>query len=361
MTDANDAMSNRARTHLRSLVWLLVIGHWSLAAADSACGAVSSLRLEATGAPTLTLRGEEARQQLLVTGKFETNAERDFTRQASYQTVPEGIVKVDAQGVMTPLADGTATVTASVEGVSTALEVKVENVATTLPINFANQIVPIFTKAGCNAGGCHGKSGGQNGFKLSLLGFEPAEDYEHLVKEARGRRVFPAAPENSLLLLKAINAMPHGGGKRLDADSDDYRLLVRWIAQGMPYGRESDPKLEHIEVLPRERTLSLKAEQQLVVLARYTDGSVQDVTRSALYEPNDKSMAAAGEDGHVTLFDQPGDVASDGALPGQGRCLPRHCAARCARRKPAGAAQLHRRTRLRETQGHGAAALGGMR
>ena len=308
MTGANDAMSKRARTHLRSIVWSLVIGHWSLAAANIACGALTSLRLEATGAPTLTLRGESARQQLLATGKLDTNAERDFTRQASYEAVPEGIVKVDAQGVVTSLADGTATVTAKVDGVSATLEVKVENAATALPINFANQIVPIFTKAGCNAGGCHGKASGQNGFKLSLLGFEPTEDYEHLVKEARGRRVFPAAPENSLLLLKGINAMPHGGGKRLDADSDDYRLLLRWIAQGMPYGKESDPKIEKIEVLPSQRTLSLKAEQQLAVIARYSDGSTQDVTRSALYEPNDKSMAAVGEDGHVTLFDQPGDV-----------------------------------------------------
>src|SRR6187401_1658252 len=160
------------------------------------------------------------------------------------------------------------------------------------PLNFTNDIVPILTKAGCNAGGCHGKAGGQNGFKLSLLGFEPGEDYEHIVKEARGRRVFPAAPENSLLLLKSINAMPHGGGKRLELNSDDYALLVRWIAQGTPYGQESDPKIERIEVLPAQRTMMLGGEQQLVVLARYTDGSVQDVTRSALYEPNEKSMAS---------------------------------------------------------------------
>src|SRR5215208_3770371 len=108
------------------------------------------------------------------------------------------------------------------------------------PLNFANDIVPIFTKAGCNAGGCHGKASGQNGFKLSLLGFEPAEDYEHIVREARGRRVFPGAPDQSLLLLKGINATPHGGGKRLDAKSDDYGLLVRWIAQGLPYGKDTD-------------------------------------------------------------------------------------------------------------------------
>ena len=89
------------------------------------------------------------------------------------------------------------------------------------PLNFTNDIVPIFTKASCNSGGCHGKASGQNGFKLSLLGFEPQEDYEHIVKEARGRRVFPAAPDQSLLLLKAINQLPHGGGKKMDPNSDD--------------------------------------------------------------------------------------------------------------------------------------------
>src|SRR6186997_548395 len=110
------------------------------------------------------------------------------------------------------------------------------------PLNFANDIVPIFTKAGCNAGACHGKASGQNGFKLSLLGFEPAEDYEHIVREARGRRVFPAAPDQSLLLTKAINSTPHGGGRKLDAASDEYAILKKWISTGMPWGKETDPK-----------------------------------------------------------------------------------------------------------------------
>src|SRR5438874_12240937 len=99
-----------------------------------------------------------------------------------------------------------------------------------LPINFANQVVPVFTKLVCNAGGCHGKSGGQNGFALSLLGFVPELDYQTLVKENRGRRIFPAAPEHSLLLQKATGTMPHAGGKRMDAASDEYKLVRRWIA-----------------------------------------------------------------------------------------------------------------------------------
>jgi hypothetical protein len=282
--------------------WLVLLTLFATAHAEK----LATLQIDATGAPALTLRGKDARQQLLVTGKLDTNAERDFTHKASYQAAPEGVVSVDANGLVSPVADGAATITAAADGVTATLAVKVENAAGNPPVNFANQVVPIFTKATCNSGGCHGKSSGQNGFRLSLLGFEPQEDYEHIVKEARGRRIFPAAPDNSLLLLKAIGVVPHGGGKRLEPNSDDYRLIVRWIAQGMPYGKESDPKLERVEVLPKQRTMALGGEQQLVVLAHFSDGAVQDVTRSALYEPNDKSMGKVEEDGRVTLFDQPG-------------------------------------------------------
>jgi hypothetical protein len=170
-------------------------------------------------------------------------------------------------------------------------------------------IVPIFTKTGCNGGGCHGKAAGQNGFRLSLLGFEPEEDYGFLVSEARGRRVFPAAPDRSLLLLRATGELPHGGGKRMDKESDEYQLLRRWIAQGMPYGNRNDPTVEHIEIIPQERLMPLEGDQQLVVLAHYTDGSVEDVTRRALYESNQKDIAEVDGQGWVQLRQQPGDVA----------------------------------------------------
>jgi len=187
----------------------------------------ASLQIEATGTPELTLRGKDARQQLLVTAKLSDGALRDFTHKATYSAAPEGIVNVDANGIVTPVADGAVTITAETEGVKATLPVHVEDSGHAEPINFANQIVPIFTKAGCNAGGCHGKASGQNGFRLSLLGFEPQEDYEHLVNEAQGRRLFPAAPERSLLLLKATATVPHGGGKRMEVDSGDYQLLRR--------------------------------------------------------------------------------------------------------------------------------------
>ena len=259
---------------------------------------------------SVVLRGADARQQLLATWINAQGAQIDVTRDVSYEASPTDIVRVSKLGVITPLTGGTAVVTAKHTNGSTAsTTVRVEEFTAKHPINFANQIVPIFTKAGCNAGGCHGKSSGQNGFRLSLLGFEPAEDYEHLVKEARGRRLLPGAPEASLLLQKATAAMPHGGGKRIDIGSDDYKLIARWMRQGMPYGKTNDPAVARIEVFPKQRTMALKGEQQLVVLAHYTDGSVEDVTRSALYEPNDKDMAHVSENGQVELFQQPGDVA----------------------------------------------------
>jgi hypothetical protein len=259
---------------------------------------------------TLHLRGRDARQQILVTATCENGMVQDFTHQVIYSADPKTVVQVDKTGLITPAGNGTAVITAKgPQGLSATLPVTVEQFEAVNPINFPNQIVPIFTKTGCNAGGCHGKSGGQNGFKLSLLGFEPQEDYEHLVKEARGRRLFPASPERSLLLLKATATLPHGGGKRLGPDSQDYKLLLRWISEGMPFGKPSDPTVARIEVFPRERTMALNGDQQLIVTAHYTDGSSEDVTRSALFEPNDKEMAKTDDTGHVEVFRQPGDVA----------------------------------------------------
>ena len=101
------------------------------------------------------------------------------------------------------------------------------------PVSFINEVVPVLTKAGCNAGVCHAKAGnGQNGFQLSLFGYEPSEDYDHIAREARGRRVFLPAPERSLLLLKPSGQLPHGGGVRLDAASEGYAVLREWIRQG---------------------------------------------------------------------------------------------------------------------------------
>ena len=178
------------------------------------------------------------------------------------------------------------------------------------PVSFVNDVVPILTKATCNSGSCHAKADvGQRGFRLSLLGFEPQEDYEHIVKEGKGRRVFPPAPEQSLFVLKAANIVPHGGGKKLDPESTEYQTLVRWISEGMAFEPPEDPTLTVIDVQPRRLSMKAGTSRQLKVTARYSDGSTRDVTSLALYEANDPSMAETSESGRVTTLDIPGNVA----------------------------------------------------
>ncbi len=269
------------------------------------------LRLEfLPGAAEVALRGKDAARQVLATVAGEDGSERDLTREARWTVEPATLASVDRSGRVTPLSDGIGKLIATTkDGANASIPLSVADSAAAAPIHFANQVVPVFTKNGCNGGGCHGKAAGQNGFRLSLLGFEPTEDYEHLVKEARGRRLFPAAPERSLLLTKGTAQLPHGGGKRIEPGSDDYNLVVRWIRQGMPVGRADAPSVARIEVFPGERTMPLEGEQQLVVTAHYTDGSTEDVTRGALYEPNDKDMAKTDALGRVKVFNQPGEVA----------------------------------------------------
>lgn len=176
-------------------------------------------------------------------------------------------------------------------------------------LSFINDVAPILTKAGCNAGFCHAKAGtGQNGFRLSLLGFETEEDYEHIVKEARGRRVSPLAPEQSLFLQKATNTIPHKGGKRIALESESYQRIVQWISEGMYYGSSADPQLTSLEVQPAQAVMAPRTQQQLTVIAKFSDGSQRDVTALSLFEANYRNMAEVSSNGLVTVSDIPGNV-----------------------------------------------------
>ncbi len=261
------------------------------------------------GKEGLVLAGQDAMQQLLVTGHYTGGRAIDLTRAVEYEVRPP-IVRVDSTGLVTPLKEGTALLSARAPSGKTAtVTVTVKNLERDVPINFANEIVPLFTKFGCNAGGCHGKASGQNGFKLSLLGFEPQEDYEFLVNEARGRRLLPSAAEHSLLVRKATGVMAHGGGKKIEPGSPYAQLLIRWVKQGAPYGRPDDRTVRAIEVLPKERVGERGGAQQLKVLARFSDGSTRDVTRMTQFEANQPEMAEVSENGLVRFKRVPGRVA----------------------------------------------------
>src|SRR5437762_10840056 len=113
-------------------------------------------------------------------------------------------------------------------------------------LSFLNDVLPVIGKAGCNAGSCHAKAEGQNGFKLSVFSYDPKSDYAHMVKDARGRRVFPAAPDESLIIKKPTTAIPHEGGLRFERGSETHQLLVRWLREGMAYSVTNEPALQRL-------------------------------------------------------------------------------------------------------------------
>lgn len=204
----------------------------------------------------------------------------------------------------------------SIFSVGTAAEAAAPT-STKRHFNFENDITPILTRYSCNYSGCHGKAEGQNGFKLSVFGFDARADFDALTKEGRGRRVLLSAPEKSLLLTKASGGVPHGGGVRIDVGSREYNMLRDWIGAGIPFGSEEDPKVASIRMEPRERLLELKATQPLKVVARYTDGREEDVTELARFQTNNETVATVDEVGLVTIGDVPGQAAVMAAYNGQ--------------------------------------------
>lgn len=234
---------------------------------------------------------------------------RDLTREAIYSVQPAGVVEVSSSGSVKPLADGEATVRVDVRGAVAEIPVRVHRFTVPPPADFERDVMPVLSRFSCNSGPCHGKQRGQNGFQLSLLGFDPDFDYEALAKEGRGRRVFASAAERSLLLLKPIGELPHGGGKRIERDSPEYRVLADWITSGMPRHDATAATLTGITVFPNERILPRLAKQQLRVTANYSDGTTRDVTRLSSYLSNEAAVVAVNETGLMTAGPIVGDTA----------------------------------------------------
>jgi len=166
-------------------------------------------------------------------------------------------------------------------------------------VTFERDVEPILTRAGCNAGACHGKASGQNGFKLSLLGFDPEFDHIAISRDAGGRRVLRGMPEQSLLLQKATAEIPHGGGRRIDPSGPFYETLRRWIVAGLPRTAADAPKLDRVVVEPGEQKLGRGESFELRVTARFSDGSTDDVTRLAVFGSSESTVVAVDADGRV--------------------------------------------------------------
>ena len=169
------------------------------------------------------------------------------------------------------------------------------------PVSFRLDVMPVFFRAGCNSGGCHGAASGKDGFRLSLFSSDPAGDYYRLTQQIVGRRVDVAVPERSLVLMKAIGKVPHSGGRRFKTDSDFYQTLLKWIEAGAPDDADNVPVVTGISLVPDKYVFSGKeTTKNLHVMAKYSDGTSRDVSNLAIFMTNNKTCADVNENGLIT-------------------------------------------------------------
>lgn len=260
---------------------------------------------------SMRLESPEASHQLLITKTLPDGRRVDVTRRVEFRVENGDIATVDSRGLVKPKKDGTTRLSATLEGQTVSLPVEIQGMENPQPVSFRNEIVPILTKAGCNSGGCHGKAEGQNGFKLSVFGFDPKTDHQALTMESRGRRVLLSSPERSLLYLKASARLPHGGGQKIDPGSYRDRRLLRWIREGARFETSSDVagRIVGIEIEPRQQILLANQTQQIRVTALDAQGNRHCVTTEAEYESNASSIAEVDSEGLVETSDIPGEAA----------------------------------------------------
>ena len=243
-------------------------------------------------------------KQLLV-----RDGDRDLTRDAKYTSTNPAVAVVDAKGFVSPAGDGTCVIRVEHAAGRLDIPVTVRGYDQGRPVDFRTEVMPLLSRLGCNAGGCHGKAGGQNGFRLSLFGFDAEFDHAAITREARGRRLFAANPDESLFLLKATGRAPHGGGKRLNPAGADYSVIRRWIAAGAPASAPDAPRVVRIRVTPGDGVLVPEGRQQLAVTADYSDGTSRDVTRLSEFQSNLDVVATVEADGLVEARRLSGEAA----------------------------------------------------
>ncbi len=249
----------------------------------------------------VTLTGPHASQRLVVVAAAGEETLADRTAAAVFSSSSTSAATVDAGGIVRAAGDGTATITARVGKDVASISVTVVKTKEPFTWSFRNHVIPVLTRVGCNAGACHGALAGKGGLKLSLRGYDVQSDHFVLTRQAGGRRIDPEAPSRSLFLLKPTMAVPHGGGRKIEVDSPEYRILADWIAAGAPGPKEVDVRISRIEVLPALAVLRPKDSVQMIVRAWYTDGHAEDVTRWAKFSSSEDLVAGVNLDGKATV------------------------------------------------------------
>src|SRR5262245_7858016 len=188
----------------------------------------------------VTLTGPHASQRLVVVAEDAGDARADLTSRARFTTSAPAVASVDAQGIVRPTGDGEATITAHVGDRTATARVRVVGSKASAAPSFRNHVIPVLTRAGCNSGACHGALAGKGGLKLSLRGYDLDADHFVLTRQALGRRIDREAPAKSLLLMKPTTAVAHGGGRKVEVGTPEYRVLADWVVEGAPGPKGSD-------------------------------------------------------------------------------------------------------------------------
>ncbi len=240
------------------------------------------------------------RQLFIVVATRPDGVTEDVTATAKATLADGSFARLDGH-TLYPVADGATTLTVEHQGQTVSVPVTVAQATTARPISFKLDVMPVFMRAGCNTGSCHGAARGKDGFNLSLFGYDPDGDYHRLTHEIGFRRVNLALPRESLMLTKIDGTAPHTGGKRLAADSEYYATLLGWLEAGVPQDPADVPKVVKVELFPPRIVLEGEATtQQFTVRAHYSDGTDRDVTNLAVFLTNNDNSAPINPDGLVT-------------------------------------------------------------
>ena len=275
----------------------------------SICAAETQLVGDLSIQPTsMHLTHRQRPHSIIVSGKSTDGRDIDFTSQATFASSNDRVASVDLLGWVTPISNGNADILVKAAGQQKVVRIEVKLPEAPRKSSFVQDVMPVLSKGGCNSGACHGYSLGKNGFKLSLRGSDPAPDFTALTEEFFERRINRHDPPASLLITKPLGEVPHKGGIRFEHGSLLHKTLLAWVhggAQNDP--KPNDPKqvvaIERITIHPQRLVLSPDSQQQLQLIAHYSDGSTRDVSRLGIYNSNADRIAAVDDQGLVATSD----------------------------------------------------------
>ncbi len=249
---------------------------------------------------SISLTSNKDFNSFVLVATYDNGVTRDVTGQSNFVLSDPNIASIKDH-LLLPKSDGNTKLQASYQGLNTEISITVSKAKENREVSFNLDVMPVFLKAGCNTGSCHGSARGQDRFMLSLFGYDPEGDHYRITREQGTRRINLAVPEESMLVEKSIGAVPHTGGKLFSKDSEHWKTLVNWLKKGALDDPKDIAKPEKLELYPPELLLEGDgATQQMTVLARYTDGTTRDVTKLTVFQSNNELSASINEDGLVT-------------------------------------------------------------